>query len=117
MDSLIEIKDILEGTAIPSEFLETFLKEYNLTNHALFDISNDNKPVIFIGSLNDKSNEYHDSLNSRSYVFDHLNNTVVKSIDYSQQASSSNSCEELRHSILPHINMYIADRFCKRSAG
>ena len=93
------------------------MKEYNLTSHALFDVPDSDKPVIFIGSLEDESSVYHDPLNSRSYVFDHLNNSVVKSVDYSQQTSTSRSCEALRQSILPHIRKYISDRFCKKSAG
>ena len=97
--------------------MESFLKEYNLTYHSLFDVSEGSRPVVIAGSFDDESNVYSDSLSQKSYQFNHLTNEMVSEVEYVDQPAHSDPVEALRQSLIPEIRKYISTKFCKRSGA
>ena len=97
--------------------MESFLKEYNLTYHSLFNVSDNSRPVVIAGSLDDESNVYSDALSGRSYQFDHLTNKMVSEVEFMDHPSLSEPVEALRQSLIPEIRKYISTKFCKQSGA
>ena len=113
----IEIEDILEGLALPSEFLEKTLKEYNLTYHTLVNVPDGNRPLLIVGTLDDESNVYSDSFTKKSYQFNHVNNSIEQEVEYEEMSASSNALEQLKQFLYPEVRKYLSERFCKQSSA
>ena len=113
----IEIEDILEGLALPSEFLEKTLKEYNLTYHTLVNVPDGNRPLLIVGTLDDESNVYSDNFNKKSYRFNHLNNSIEQEVEYEEIPASSSTVEQLKQFLYPEVRKYLSERFCKQSGA
>ena len=112
--SIIEIKDLLSGVDIPSTFLESTLKEYNLTHNVLVDVEGSKKPLLLVGSLDDERSVYPDVSNCRCFQFDHLTNAVVQEVEYSEP-DCHETMRELKTGMVEEGNKYVNSRFCSRS--
>lgn len=115
--SWIEIRALLPGCAIPQEFLENAIKEYNLANHVLVDAKDSSTHLVLVGSNDDASNVYYDVLNQRMYTFDHLDNAVVSEEEFQDGAVLEEDMKQLRDSLIQKSRMYIKERFSKRSGA
>ena len=112
--SEIEIKDLLSGVEIPSSFLESTLKEYNLTNNVLVDVEGSKKPLLLVGSLDDERSVYPDVSNCKCFQFDHLSNTIVQEVEYSEPMCLE-AMRELKADMVEEGTKYVNSRFCSRS--
>lgn len=111
---LEEIKDLLNGVDIPSSFLESTLKEYNLTNNVLVDVEGSKKPLLLVGSLDDDRSIYPDVSNCKCFQFDHLTNVVVQEVEY-LEPDCHETMRELKAGMIEEGNKYVNSRFCSRS--
>lgn len=110
----IEIRDLLNGVDIPSTFLENTLKEYNLTHNVLVDVEGSKKPLLLVGSLDDDSGVYPDVASCKCFQFDHLTNSVVQEVEYSEPYCHE-TMSELKAGMIEEGKKYVNSRFCSRS--
>lgn len=113
----VEIKDLLPGCDLPQDFVESTLKEYNLTNHVLADMKDSQKHLVLVGSQDDASNVYYDVFEKRAYQFDHANNEIVNETEYRDEGVTEERIGELRDSLIQECRNYIKSRFCADSGA
>lgn len=109
----IEIKDLLEGKEIPSSFLESTIKEYNLTHNVLVPVPDEERPIVLHGLMDDE-NIYQSSLSGKSYSYDHVSNQIIQEVEGSQPYCDE-TMQSIRNDVLSSGKNYVTRRFLKNS--
>ena len=113
MVQFIEIKDLLAGAEIPSSFLESTIKEYNLEHNVLVPVPDEERPIVLHGLMDDE-NIYQSSLSGKSYSYDHVTNQIIEEVEGSQPYCEKQT-ESIYTDVLSSGKKYIARRFHKNS--